>query len=96
VTLPPQPAVIAVEGYLNQTGGEKLRDAVRALLPGRPARVALDFSGASLVNSIGISFLLEAIEEAQAAGVKVEIQRAPEEIGDLFKLLGITARVAVL
>ncbi len=87
--------VLFLEGYLNESGGELLRRTVEDLLAGSPPALALDFAGTSLVNSIGISSLLEIIEKARRKNTTLELVRVPEEINDLFKLLGITARVPV-
>ena len=87
--------VLFLEGYLNESGGELLRRTVDDLLAGSPPSLALDFFGTSLVNSIGISSLLEVIENARRKKTDLELVRVPEEIGDLFRLLGISARVPV-
>ncbi len=88
-------AVVHVESYLNQAGGEALRACVAELLSLHPAALALDFSGTKLVNSIGVSFLLEIIEAAQRANTQLEFTGVSADIGDLFGLLGISARVPV-
>jgi len=87
--------VLYLEGYLNESGGELLRTTVDELLAGSPPTLALDFGGTSLVNSIGISSLLEVIEIARRRNTALELVRVPEEIGDLFRLLGISAQVPV-
>lgn len=87
---------ICVEGYLNQAKGLDLRDQVRELLAAaRPTTLVLDFSATKLVNSIGVSFLLEIIDAAQKAGTQLEFVRVPSDIVELFGLLGICARVPV-
>jgi len=89
-------AVIQLESYLNQTNGEALRERVRELLTvAHPTELALDFSGTKLVNSIGVSFLLEIIEAAQRGQTRLEFVRVPADIVELFGLLGISARVPV-
>jgi anti-anti-sigma regulatory factor len=86
---------VGVEQYLNQTSGETLREHVRGLLGAEPAAIVLDFSGTRLVNSIGVSFLLEIIEMAQHSGTRLEFVRVSPDISDLFQLLGIAGRVPV-
>lgn len=81
--------VIFLEGYLNESGGELLRRTVDDLLAASPPALALDFGGTSLVNSIGISSLLEVIEIARRRNTVLELVRVSEEIGDLFRLVGI-------
>jgi anti-anti-sigma regulatory factor len=85
--------VVLLEGYLNQRGGETLRLQVQEILQGRPAALVLDFSGTTLVNSIGVSFLLEIIEAARRGSTALEFVHVPADIGDLFGLLGISAKV---
>jgi len=87
--------VVHVESYLNQAGGETLRERVNELLRLHPAALVLDFSGTKLVNSIGVSFLLEIIEAAQREKTPLEFTGVSADIGDLFGLLGISARVPV-
>jgi anti-anti-sigma regulatory factor len=87
--------VVLLEGYLNQRGGEKLRLQVQEILLSSPAALALDFSGTTLVNSIGVSFLLEIIDAARRGNTSLEFVHVPAEIGDLFGLLGISSRVKV-
>ena len=87
--------VLFLEGYLNESGGQLLRSTVNDLLNGSPPTLALDFGGTSLVNSIGISSLLEVIETARRRNTVLELVRVPEEIGDLFRLVGIAVQVPV-
>lgn len=87
--------VVFLKGYLNESGGELLEQECRSLL-GRGFRdLQLDFAGASMVNSIGISYLLDVIEGAQQGQARLELVRVPEEIRMLFELLGISGRVPV-
>ena len=85
--------VVLLEGYLNQRGGETLRLQVQQILLSHPAALALDFSGTKLVNSIGVSFLLEIIEAARRGNTSLEFVHVPADIGDLFGLLGISSKV---
>jgi anti-anti-sigma regulatory factor len=85
--------VLFLEGYLNESGGKLLQRTVEDLLACSPPALALDFAGTSLVNSIGISSLLEVIETARRKNTVLELVRVPEEIASLFRLLGIAVRV---
>lgn len=87
--------VLYLRGYLNESGGEELERQVNELLRSSPASLTLDFSGTAMVNSIGISFLLEVIEAAQQANTLLEFVNVPEDIGELFDLLGISSKVPV-
>lgn len=88
-------SVVYLEGYLNESGGELLEQECQGLLNRGPQLLELDFAGASMVNSVGISYLLDIIEGAQRGQTKVQFSRVPEHIVELFELLGISSRVAV-
>ena len=86
-------AVIFLHGYLNQSGGEMLALECENLFARGIRILQLDFAGASLVNSIGISFLLDIIEHAQRETKELEFSRVPGHILELFDLLGICSRI---
>jgi anti-anti-sigma regulatory factor len=86
-------AVLFLQGYLNESGGELLEQECQELINRGVQGLRLDFSGTSLVNSIGVSYLLDIIEEAQRGKAKLEFARVPGPIRDLFELLGINSRV---
>ena len=87
--------VIFLDGYVNESGGELLEHECRALLEQGARALRLDFALASMINSIGISYLLDIIEGAQKGDARLEFARVPEHIVELFDLLGITSRVPV-
>lgn len=87
--------VVFLSGYLNETGGEMLEQECRELLRRGLRGLQLDFAGASMVNSIGISYLLDIIEGVEGGRAQLEFSRVPEHIRELFELLGITARVPI-
>ncbi len=87
--------VVFLNGYLNESGGALLEQECQQLLGrGLPA-LQLDFADTSMVNSIGISYLLDIIEGAQRGDTRLEFLRVPEHIVELFELLGIASRVPV-
>ena len=88
-------AILYLRGYLNESGGEMLERQVRNLLGAGPLSLVLDFSATAMVNSIGISFLLEVIEAAQQKKTRLEFVRVPADIGELFDLLGISSKVPI-
>ena len=88
-------AVVFLHGYLNESRGELLTQECEKLFAHGIHALQLDFAGTSLVNSIGISFLLDIIEEAESAARQLEFSRVPEHLLELFDLLGICARVPV-
>lgn len=56
-------AVVYTEGYINNQGGEQIAKAAYELVDEGYRRVLLNLSGTKIVNSIGISILIEIIEK---------------------------------
>ena len=88
-------AVVFLDGYLNERGGELLEHECQELLRRGLRRLQLDFAGAAMVNSVGISHLLDIIEFAQREELDLRFCRVPEHIVELFDLLGISSKVRV-
>lgn len=88
-------AVVFLSGYLNESGGEMLEQQCQQLLNRGLRALDLDFADAAMINSIGISYLLDIIDSAQRTESRVEFHRVPEHMVELFELLGISSRVKV-
>ncbi len=56
-------AVIYTEGYINNQGGEEIARAADELIGAGHKALVLNLHGTKLVNSIGISILIEIIEK---------------------------------
>ena len=56
-------AVIYTEGYINNQGGEEIAKAAYKLLDEGYKILLLNLAGTKIVNSIGISILIEIIEK---------------------------------
>lgn len=81
--------VISTTGYLNQMGGELIAEECDKHLNDGFVNVVLDLSGTRVVNSIGISIVLEIIEKViQLKGKLVFINLDPG-IEKTFSIMGI-------
>lgn len=56
-------AVLYTEGYINNQGGEEIARAAYQLIDEGTKRLLLNLRGTKIVNSIGISILIEIIEK---------------------------------
>jgi len=56
-------AVIHTEGYINNQGGEEIARVAYLLIEERFTTLLLNLAGTKIVNSIGISILIEIIEK---------------------------------
>ena len=55
-------AIIYTDGYINNLGGEKIAQACRELVEEGMGGFILNLDKSPSINSVGISFLIEAIE----------------------------------
>lgn len=83
-------AVIYTEGYINNQGGEEIaRVADEAMQQGRK-RVLLNLAGTKIVNSIGISILIEIIEKMLEIEGKLAFCNLTPTIEKTFNIMGLT------
>ena len=55
--------IIKTEGYINNDGGEKILNEFETHLKNGVVKVLIDIENSKVVNSIGISYLIEIIEK---------------------------------
>ncbi|MBT8380494.1 MAG: STAS domain-containing protein [Ignavibacteria bacterium] len=80
--------VLKTNGYINNTGGEKIaqefskhQDSVK--------KVVIDLEKSNVVNSIGISYLLEIVESLNESGGKLFFTNLDPTIEKTFQIMGI-------
>ena len=56
-------AVVYTEGYINNQGGEDIAKVAYSLIDEGTKKLLLNLAGTKIVNSIGISILIEIIEK---------------------------------
>ena len=83
-------AVIYTEGYINNQGGEEIaRVADEAMQQGHKY-VLLNLVGTKIVNSIGISILIEIIEKMLEIEGKLAFCNLTPTIEKTFNIMGLT------
>jgi len=83
-------AVIYTEGYINNQGGEEIaRVADEAMEQGHKV-VLLNLVGTKIVNSIGISILIEIIEKMIEIEGKLAFCNLTPTIEKTFNIMGLT------
>jgi anti-anti-sigma factor len=88
-------AVIYTEGYINNQGGEEIaRVADQAMEQGRKV-VLLNLVGTKIVNSIGISILIEIIEKMLEIEGKLAFCNLTPTIEKTFNIMGLTQYAAI-
>ena len=82
-------AVIHTQGYIDNQGGEEIASAAYRLI-GEDYRVLLlDLAGTAIVNSIGISILIEIVEKLTEVDGKLAFCCLTPTIEKTFDIVGL-------
>ena len=93
VTVDRQPvgvAVIYTEGYINNQGGEEIARVAFELIGDGQKMVLLNLAGTKIVNSIGISILIEIIEKMIEIDGRLAFCNLTPTIEKTFHIMGLT------
>jgi anti-anti-sigma factor len=82
-------AVIYTEGYINNQGGEEIAKAAYELLDEGYKVLLLNLAGTKIVNSIGISILIEIIEKMIEVEGKLGFCSLTPTIEKTFHIMGL-------
>jgi anti-anti-sigma factor len=80
--------VMKTDGYINNTGGEKITQEF-SKHANNVKKVIMDLEKSKVVNSIGISYLLEIIENLNQNGGKLFFTNLDPTIEKTFTIMGI-------
>ena len=80
--------VLKTEGYINNNGGEKIAQEF-SKHQNSVKKVVLDLEKSKVVNSIGISYLLEIVESLNENGGKLFFTNLDPTIEKTFRIMGI-------
>ncbi len=83
-------AVIVTEGYINNEGGEQIARAANQLLDDGQKMLLLNLAGTKIVNSIGISILIELIERILEINGRLAFCNLTPTIEKTFHIMGLT------
>jgi anti-anti-sigma factor len=83
-------AILRTEGYVNNLGGEKIGDAADALIEKGVKKLVLNFEKSNVVNSIGISILIEVIEKIVDVDGRICFCFLTKTIAKTFNIMGLT------
>jgi anti-anti-sigma factor len=82
-------AVLKTDGYINNAGGEEIAKAAYLLLGEGVNRLLLDLEKTKIVNSIGISILIEILEKVLDGGGRLAFCRLTPTIEKTFQIMGL-------
>ena len=82
--------IIKTSGYLNNIGGEKIADACYKEIDNGKKLFLLDLEESKVVNSIGVSILIEIIEKLQEVDGKLGYYNLAPIVEKTFTIMGLT------
>lgn len=81
--------VVSASGYINNEGGQAIADAVEGLLGDGIKTLLVDLAGTRIINSIGISILLEILEKLLDSGGRLAFCNLTPTIAKTFEIMGL-------
>jgi anti-anti-sigma factor len=82
-------AVLYTKGYINNVGGEEIANRAYELMDGGVRTLLLNLRETKIVNSIGISILIEIIEKMMEKGGKISFCCLTPVIHKTFQIMGL-------
>jgi len=81
--------VIATSGYVNNVGGEAIAKEFGRHFENGTKHVIINLAQSKVVNSIGMSFLIEIIEQLQDAGGKLVFTNLDPAVEKMLSIMGL-------
>lgn len=83
-------AVINTDGYVNNLAGEKIGEVANAMIAEGFTRLILNMEKSTVINSIGISILIEVIEKMQEIHGTLAFCCLTKTITKTFTIMGLS------
>ncbi len=81
--------IVVTDGYINNIGAEKVAEACNTMVDDGVTRILLNLEQSRIINSIGISILIEVIEKVKGLNGKVGFCCVTPTIGKTFRIMGL-------
>ncbi|MBX2990580.1 MAG: STAS domain-containing protein [Bacteroidetes bacterium] len=81
--------VIATSGYVNNKGGEAIAQEFSKHFDAGIKRVIINLAQSKVVNSIGMSFLIEIIERLEETGGKLVFTNLDPGVEKMLSIMGL-------
>ena len=85
----PNGAILYTKGYINNVGGEEIANRAYELMDGGARTLLLNLRETKIVNSIGISILIEIIEKMMEKGGRIAFCCLTPVIHKTFQIMGL-------
>ena len=87
--------VLQAPGYINSDGGERVAEVCDGLIEDGVVKVVLNLQGTNIVNSVGISFLIEVLEKLVALGGKLAFCCVGATIAKTLQIMGLLQKASL-
>ncbi len=87
--LPSGVGLIAAAGYINNEGGQAIADAATELMDQGCGTLLIDLEGTRIINSIGVSILLEIMEKLIEEKGQLAFCNLTPTISKTFEIMGL-------
>jgi anti-anti-sigma factor len=91
----PNGAILYTKGYINNVGGEEIATRVYELMDDGVRTLLLNLRDTKIVNSIGISILIEIIEKMMEQGGRIAFCCLTPVIHKTFQIMGLANYAAI-
>jgi len=82
--------IIETDGYLNNEGGEAISAICYEKIKDGQHKFLINMAGTKVVNSIGVSILIEIIEKLQEVNGKIGYYNLAPIVAKTFNIMGLT------
>lgn len=87
--------LIAAAGYINNEGGQAIADAASELMEEGCGTLLIDLEGTRIINSIGVSILLEIMEKLLEERGRLAFCNLTPTISKTFEIMGLVQYASV-
>ena len=82
-------ALIVTSGYLNNAGGDKIAEEADKYIDQGITKILLDLKETTIVNSIGISILIEVLEKLDDVEGRLIFMNLDPTVEKTFNIMGL-------
>lgn len=82
----PGAKILIAEGEIAYGEAPAFRNAIKAVLDQRPARLVIDLSGVDYMNTPGVATLVEALQISKRTNVKLVLISLTERVRAIFEI----------
>ena len=87
--------LVAAAGYINNEGGQAIADAAAELMEQGCKTLLIDLDGTRIINSIGVSILLEILEKLMDEKGRLAFCNLTPTISKTFEIMGLVQYASV-